>query len=120
MSLLPPLLSLVELQTRGHPIVSGVQTPSQCPDILKIDTLRLEGFYPQKVARFSQLVFGPHNMPQVAHKVVSFGLNAFSRRGKDGQTSMIEGLLHSPQRCKIDAYWLALPPQRGCNYRVTC
>jgi len=28
-----PLLSLVELQTRGHPIVSGVQTPSQCPDI---------------------------------------------------------------------------------------
>ena len=30
--LLSPLISLVELRTRGHPMVSGVQTPSQCPN----------------------------------------------------------------------------------------
>src|SRR5512138_2061812 len=26
------MISLVELRTRGHPMMSGVQTPSQCPD----------------------------------------------------------------------------------------
>jgi len=30
--LLSPLISLVELRTRGHTMVSGVQTPSQGPD----------------------------------------------------------------------------------------
>jgi hypothetical protein len=30
--LLSPPISLVELQIREHPMVSGVQTPSQCPD----------------------------------------------------------------------------------------
>ena len=31
--LLSPLLPLVELRTRGYPMVSGVQTPSQCPEM---------------------------------------------------------------------------------------
>ena len=30
--LLPPMISLVELRTRGHPMVSRVQTLSQCPN----------------------------------------------------------------------------------------
>src|SRR5215216_7696569 len=31
-SLLSPLISLVELRTKGHTMVSGLQTPSQCPN----------------------------------------------------------------------------------------
>ena len=31
-SLLSPLISLVELRTRGHTMVTGLQTPSQCPN----------------------------------------------------------------------------------------
>ena len=64
---------------------------------LKIDTLYLEGIYPQKVMRFSQLIFGPRNVPQMEQNIVSFGLNSSSRRGKDGQRSMNEGLLYSPK-----------------------
>jgi predicted urease superfamily metal-dependent hydrolase len=42
---------------------------------LRIDTLCLEGIYPQKVMRFSQLIFGPKNAPQAEQNIVSFGLN---------------------------------------------
>ena len=69
---------------------------------LKIDTLCLEGIYPQKVMRFSQLIFGPRNVPPVEQNIVSFGLNSSSRRGKDGQRSMNEGLLYSPKKRKFD------------------
>ena len=42
---------------------------------LRIDTLCPESIYPQMVVRFSQHLFGPQNVPQVAHNIVSFGLN---------------------------------------------
>jgi hypothetical protein len=87
--------------------------------ILRIDTLCLESIYPQLVVRFSQPLFGPQNVPQVAHNIVSFGLNLSSRRGKDGQISMIEGPLHSLKRCEFGRCSLALPPQEDCNYRIT-
>jgi hypothetical protein len=40
-------------------------------------------------------------------------------RVKDGQMSMIKGLLHSPKKYKFDAYSLALLPQGSCNYYAT-
>jgi hypothetical protein len=67
---------------------------------LKIDTLCLEGIYPQKVMRFFQLIFRPKNIPQVEQNIVSFGLNSSSMRVKDGQMSMIEGHFHSPKKYK--------------------
>jgi hypothetical protein len=72
------------------------------PFILRIDTLCLEGIYPQKVMRFSQLISGPENRPQIEQNIVSFGLNLSSLRVKDGQMSMIEGSLHSPKKHKFD------------------
>src|ERR687886_565941 len=87
--------------------------------ILRIDTLCLEGIYPQKVVIFSQPIFGPKNVPQVEHNIVSFGLNLPSRRGKDGQMSMIEDLVYSLKRCKYGKYSLALLPPGDCNYRTT-
>ena len=68
--------------------------------LLKIDTLCLEGIYPQNVMRFSQLSSGPKSIPQVEPNIVSFGLNQSSVRGKDGPMSMLEGSLHSPKKCK--------------------
>jgi hypothetical protein len=78
------------------------EVKNELDTILKIDTLCLEGLYPQKVMRFSQLIFGPRNVPQVEQNIVSFGLNSSSRRGKDGQRSMNEGLLYSPKKRKFD------------------
>ena len=43
--------------------------------ILKIDTLCLEVFYPQRLMKFSQRIFRPKNRSQVEHNIVSFGLN---------------------------------------------
>src|SRR6516165_7185482 len=88
--------------------------------ILRIDTLCLEGICRQKLMRFSQLIFWPTNRPQVRQNIVSFGLHSSSMRGKDGQISMIKGLLHSSKKRKSDAYSLALPPKGGCNYCTTC
>jgi hypothetical protein len=88
--------------------------------ILKIDTLCLEDIYRQKVMGFSQLIFGPKNIPQVGQNIVSFGLSSVSMRVKDGQMSMIKGLLHSPKKCKFDSCSLALPPRGDCNYYITC
>jgi hypothetical protein len=70
--------------------------------ILKIDTLWLEGLYPQRVMGFFQLVFGAKNIPQVEQTIGSFGLNSSSVRVKDGQMSMIEGSSHSTKKCKFD------------------
>jgi hypothetical protein len=47
---------------------------------LRIDTLCLEDIYPQRVVRFSQPIFGPQNIPQVAHNIVSLGLKLSSKR----------------------------------------
>jgi hypothetical protein len=69
--------------------------------LLKIDTLCLEGIYPQKVMRFSQRISGPKNIPQVEQNIVLFGLNSSSVKIKDGQMSMIEGPLHSPKKYKF-------------------
>src|SRR5215472_12694682 len=82
-----------------------------CPTILKIDTVYLEGLFRQKVMRFSQLIFGPNNIPQAGQNIVSFGLNSSSVRVKDSQMSLIKGLLHSPKKRKCDSCALALPPQ---------
>jgi len=42
--------------------------------------------------RFSQLSFGPKNIPQVGQIIVSFGLNSSAVRVKDGLMSLIKGL----------------------------
>ena len=70
--------------------------------VLKIDTLWLEGLYPQRVMGFFQLVFGAKNIPQVEQTIGSFGLNTSSVRVKDGQMSMIEGSSHSTKKRKFD------------------
>jgi hypothetical protein len=69
--------------------------------LLKIDTLCLEGIYPQKVIRCSQLIFGPKNIPQVEQNIVAFGLHSSSMKVKDGQMSMIEDPLYSPKKRKF-------------------
>jgi hypothetical protein len=69
--------------------------------------------------RFSQLIFRLKNIPQVGQNIVLFGLNSSSMRVKDGQMSMIKGLLHSPKKHKFDTYSLALLPQGSCNYCAT-
>ena len=71
-------------------------------NLLKIDTLCLESIYLQKVMRFSHLIFGPKNLLQAEHNIVSFGLNSSSVRVKDAQMSMIEGSLHSPKKRKFN------------------
>src|SRR5437868_3145375 len=38
-------------------------------------------------------------------------VDSSSVRVKDGQMSLLKGLLHSPKKCKFDSYSLALPPQ---------
>src|SRR5437763_1314113 len=88
--------------------------------LLRIDTLCLEGIYPQKFMRFSQLIFGPKNLPPVEHNIVSFGLNSSSLMGKDGQISIIEGPLYGPKKCKYDSCSLALPHEGHCHYRINC
>ncbi len=92
---------------------------SSLDKLLKTDTLCLESIYRQKLMRFSQLIFGPKNISQVGQSIVLFGLNASSMRVKDGQMSMIKGLLHGPKKRKFDAYSLALLPQGSCNYCAT-
>jgi hypothetical protein len=52
--------------------------------------------------RFSQLIFGPKNIPQVEQNIVYFGLNSSSMKVKDGQMSMIEDPLYSPKKRKFD------------------
>jgi hypothetical protein len=49
--------------------------------ILRIDTLCLEGIYPQKVVGFSQPIFELKNIPQVEHLIVSGGLNLILQEG---------------------------------------
>jgi hypothetical protein len=80
----------------------------------------LKAFIEQEVMRFSQLSFGSKNIPQVEHNIVSFGPNSSSVRVKDGQMSLIKGLLYSPKKCKCDSYSLAFLPQGDCNYCITC
>jgi len=69
--------------------------------------------------RFSQLIFGPKNIPQVEHNIVSCGLNESSVGVKNGQISLMEGPLHSPKKWQFDACSRALPPQGDCNCRFT-
>jgi hypothetical protein len=94
------------------------QDAARRPSLLRIDTLCLEGIYPQKLMRFSQLIFGPKNIPLVEYNIVSFGLNSSSLMGKDGQMSIIEGPLYSPKKCKCDSCSLALPHEGHRNYRI--
>ena len=67
---------------------------------LKIDALRLESIYSQRLMGFPQHVFGAKNIPQVEQTIVSFGLNESSVWVKDGQMSMIEGSWHSAKKRK--------------------
>jgi len=59
-------------------------------------------------------------MPQTVQIKDQFGLNWQALRVKDGTMSMIQGSLHSPIRDKCVKCSLALLPQGGCNYRLTC
>jgi hypothetical protein len=101
-------------QCQGH------HTEKSVNYFLKIATLCLEGMYPQKGVRFFHLIFGPKNIPQVEHTIVSFGLHTSSLRGKDGQMSMIAGPLHSPKKCEFHEGSRAFPPHGDCKYRLTC
>jgi hypothetical protein len=94
------------------PKTAGIPAPAF---LLRIDAMWLEGVYPQKLMRFSQLIFGPKNIPQAGQNIVSFGLNSSSVRVKDAQMNMIKGFLHSSKEYKFDTCSLALPPQGGCN-----
>jgi hypothetical protein len=115
------------MKREGQLVVCKVSTPSPMRSAssvssaitLKIDTLRLEGVYQQSLMGFSQLVLGAKNIPPVEQIIVSFGLNSFSMRVKDGQMSMIEGSSHSVKKHKFDSCSLALPPQGDGNYRIT-
>jgi hypothetical protein len=74
-----PLLEVIfQHETLGGQVSSRAETTyvgvrRDYAMILKIDILCLEDIYRQQFMRFSRLIFGPQNTPQVIQNIVSFG-----------------------------------------------